>query len=1031
MTTAGAIHSELRFETELCEYLAAHDWLYRDTAPLDAGYDRSLALFPEDALAWVKETQPETWERFAKNHTKDPETVFIRRLAEELDRAKPDPRQPWGTLGVLRHGFKDINATFRMAQFAPANTLNPKTWEDYRKNRLRVIRQVHYSEHNGNSIDLVLTLNGLPVATLELKTDTTQSIDDAVRQYRFDRSPMDTASRKLEPLLSFGRRALVHFAVSTDEVRMTTRLSGAATRFLPFNRGNPDDLGGAGAGNPADHERGYATAYLWHDVLARDAFLDILGRYLHVEVKEREDKRTGKKTHTHALLFPRFHQWDAVSQLTAATLAEDVGQTYLVQHSAGSGKSNTIAWLAHRLASLHYTEGKQANKQVFGSVIVITDRRVLDQQLQDTIYQFEHQRGVVEKIDENAQQLAEALTTGKRIVITTLQKFPFVMDKVGGLSDKRFALIIDEAHSSQSGKSAIKLREVLTKQEANAVETEDEDAEELTAEDMVNQVIDRLIAARKRPPNVSYYAFTATPKPKTMELFGRPGADGIPIPFHVYSMQQAIEEDFILDVLRGYTTYDFAFQLEQAGDDKEVKSGRAQKRLFAYAQLHPTSIVQKTRVIVEHFRKHVMHLLNGEAKAMVVADSRLAAVRYKLAFDRYIEEQGYTDCKALVAFSGTINDAENGLTKVGEGALNTNGEKDDSIKEAFSTDAYRLLLVANKFQTGFDEPRLVAMYVDKRLDGVLAVQTLSRLNRTYPGKEKTFVLDFRNKAKDILDAFLPYYRTAKLAGVTDRNLPHQLREKLDAAGIYEWSEIEVFAKAYFNPKGTQAAMQAPLKDAADRFKAKKREDQDVFRTDLSSYVSAYDFLSQLVDYDDRQLEYLHAFARCLLPRLRRSGDGPELLDGAARLAGYQVINPKDHKLNLASGEARELKAMEPGSGTAWDDPTERLSVIIQKMNKVFMGNLTEADFRGYATHIMGKLTEDKTLEEQAKANDTVAQFAQGDYRKVLTNAVVDALESHTTMADQALRDEKVFDALSDLLVVEAYRRLRESPRPNA
>src|SRR3989338_620782 len=596
MRSEGGIHSELRFESELCDYLAQHGWLYNAVKPYDAGYDKRLALFPEDALAWVKETQSEAWEKFSKNHTKNPEEVFLRRLAEELDLDSPTIRQDtpqlWGTLYVLRKGFKDINATFRMAQFAPSNQQNPATWALYTKNRLRVVRQVRYSLHNEKCIDLVIFLNGLPLGTIELKTDTTQNIEDAVKQYKYDRSPVDIATRQPEPLLSFGKRALVHFAVSTDEVRMATKLAGAGTRFLPFNRGTPDGQGGAGAGNAPDEKLGYSTGYLWHEVFQRDAFLGIVGKFLAVQVNERKEAN-GRKSFTPSLLFPRYHQWDTVNAIVKATLDEGVGQTYLVQHSAGSGKSNTIGWLAHRLASLHDAK----DQKVFSSVIVITDRRVLDQQLQDTIYQFDHQDGVVEKIDENSTQLANALDKGKLIIITTLQKFPYVLDKVGALGDKRFALIIDEAHSSQSGMAAVKLRAVLTtdgKPPVGSAELQPPDdydeavaeAAEMTDED----VLIKIMASRKRPPNVSYYAFTATPKPKTLELFGRMGEDGTPKPFHVYSMRQAIEEEFILDVLRGYTTYDFAFKLEQSADDKEVKSGRAKKKLFQYAQLHPTSI---------------------------------------------------------------------------------------------------------------------------------------------------------------------------------------------------------------------------------------------------------------------------------------------------------------------------------------------------------------------------------------------------------------------------------------------------------
>jgi type I restriction enzyme R subunit len=1036
----AAIHTEEQFEDEVCEVLKAQGWLYEGPLPYqkgfayDQGYDRRTALYPEDAIAWVKDTQPEAWDKFAKNHTKNPEAVFIQRLAEELDLDRPtikkETPQLWGSLYVLRKGFKDINATFRMAQFAPSNQQNPDTWANYKKNRLRVVRQLHYSLHNQLCVDLVLFLNGLPLATIELKTDTTQNIEDAVRQYKYDRSPVDVATKQPEPLLSFGKRALVHFAVSTDEVRMATRLAGAATRFLPFNRGNPDTEGGAGAGNPPDDHLGYSTGYLWHEVFKPDAWLAVMGKFLSVEVSEYKDAK-GRKAFHSSLLFPRYHQWDAVNKLLDATLDEGVGQIYLVQHSAGSGKSNTIGWLAHRLASLHDAN----DHKVYSSVIVITDRRVLDTQLQDTIYQFDHQQGVVEKIDENSTQLAAALDKGKLIIITTLQKFPWVLDKVGGLGDKRFALILDEAHSSQSGKGAVKLREVLTtgdksakhgaelaRSEAydDAIEAAQEDAE-LTNEDVLNQ----MMASRKRPPNVSYYAFTATPKPKTLELFGRIGPDGTPVPFHVYSMRQAIEEEFILDVLKGYTTYGFAFKLEQAGDDKSVKAGKAKAKLFRYAQLHPTSIAQKVKVIVDHFRAHVMHQLGGQAKAMVVSDSRVAAVRYKKAFDDYIEKMGYADCRALVAYSGEVTDEESKVLKAKEGDLNDHKEHDDGIKEAFKTDGYQVLIVASKFQTGFDQPKLCAMYVDKRLDGVLAVQTLSRLNRMYPGKKVTFVLDFRNDAEGILKAFMPYYRTAKMSGVTDRNLVHTLRQKLDDAAIYLWAEVEDFAKGFFDPKGKQASIQAPLKKAHDRFKAQTKEVQDLFRGDVSSYISAYDFLSQLVSYDDADLECLHAFCRMLLPRLQGKAGGEEALDQSVRLAGYKVVNEQVHKLSLEAGKAEPMKPMGPGGGQAWDDQEDRLSAIIKKMNEVFSGNLSDVDFRGYATTLIGKMVADPTLQEQAIANDTVEAFGNGAYQTKLNNAVVDALESHNAMADQALRHETVFKGLANLLVDEVYRQLRQ------
>jgi type I restriction enzyme R subunit len=1030
---SALIHQEVVFEDEICAHMKANGWLFDGPLPFvkghayDAGYDKRMALYPADAIAWVKATQPETWRKFAADHSTnaDAEREFATVLAKELDRdrktiKKEDP-QMWGSLHVLRKGFKHIASTFKMAQFSPANSLNPKLWSEFNGNILRVVRQVHYSLHNGNNIDLVLFVNGIPVATIELKVETTQSIEAAVKQYRQDRLPTDSSSNKPEPLLTFGARALVHFALSSDEVRMTTKLDGEKTRFLPFNRGILDKLGGASAGNPADHKRGHATAYLWHDVFKREAFLDILGKFITVEVKESIHIKTGKKTLSPSLLFPRYHQHDAVNALLKATLKEGVGKTYLVQHSAGSGKSNTIGWVAHRLSSLFDAE----NNKVFTSVIVITDRNVLDQQLQDTIKQFEVTPGVVVRIDEDSTQLAKALDGEAKIIVTTLQKFPHVIKKTGSMKGRRFAVIIDEAHSSQSGKTAVQLREALSKEgftaEAAELGKEGDEDKEVTSEDLVA----RLMSARKRPTNISYYAFTATPKAKTLELFGRKGANGLPEPFHVYSMRQAIEEKFILDVLKGYVTYDAAFKLEQQGEDQEMKSGKARKKLFQYVALHPTSVAQKVAIIIEHFRDHVMGLLNGQAKAMVVTDSRKAAVRYKKEFDKYMAKAGYHDFKALVAYSGTITDDEYGVVDADEGDINGGKPKikDDLIKEKFNTDEYRVLLVANKFQTGFDQPLLCAMYVDKRLDDVMAVQTLSRLNRMFTGKELTFVLDFRNKAEDVLKAFMPFYRTATLSSITDRNLPHHMREKLDGVGVYLWEEVEAFSKLYFSTRNDQA-FQAHLKQAHERYAALKKEEQELFRRDAGTFVTAYDFLSQIVDYDDADLEKLHAFLKMLQPRLRGQEDDPISIEGAARLAGYKLKNKTEHDLSLAGGEAKALDPMAAGGGLAWDDPKLRLSTIIMKMNEIFSGKHSSSENEGWATAVIGNASEDAALAEQARANSTAGQFANGDYRSVLSQAIIRALESHHSMSEQALQNPKVFEELANLLLPEVYERAR-------
>jgi len=1033
MTTA--IHQEVVFEDEICKHLASNGWTFDGPVPYKKGqaydscYDKRLALVPEDAIAWVQKTQPEAWSKFAAHHKDDGDArkEFARLLAAELDREhkqirKDDP-QLWGSLRLLRRGFKHINATFKMAQFAPANSLNPKLWDDFNANILRVVRQLRYSMHNEKCIDLVLFINGIPVATVEIKTETTQSIEDAVKQYRQDRLPRDEASNTEEPLLSFGRRALVHFALSSDEVRMTTKLEGAKTRFLPFNRGIPDGHGGAGKGNPADVKRGHATAYFWHEVLSRQTFLDIVGKFISVELKESTNLKTGKKTLSPSLLFPRYHQLDAVNALLSETLAEGVGQAYLVQHSAGSGKSNTIGWSAHRLSTLFDAK----NQKVFTSVIVITDRRVLDQQLQDTIKQFEATPGVVVKIDEDSGQLAKALDGEAKIIVTTLQKFPFVLGKMSTKKDRTYAIIIDEAHSSQSGKSAVKLREALSseglKKEAEEIAKDGEEAGE--SEVSSEELIAKVISARKRPPNISYYAFTATPKAKTLELFGRKGSDKLPRPFHVYSMRQAIEEGFILDVLRGYITYNTAFKLEQAGEDIEVKSGKARTKIFKYVSLHPTAIGQKIAVIVEHFRKHVMHLLGGQAKAMVVTDSRKAAVRYKQEFDKYLATMGYHDFKALVAYSGTITDPEYGIDDADEGDINGGSPKikDDLIKEAFRTDEYRVLLVANKFQVGFDEPLLCAMYVDKRLDDVMAVQTLSRLNRIFPGKTKTFVLDFRNAAEDILAAFEPYYRTAALSATTDPNLPHLLRDKLDSAGVYLWPEVEAFAKLYFSQRNDQA-FQAHLKQAHERYQELGREEQELFRRDAATFVTSYDFLSQLVDYDDQELEKLHAFLQMLLPRLRGQEPDPVLIDGAVRLAGYKLVNKREHTIELDKGEAKALDPLSAGGGQAWEDPRQKLSEIIKKIHSLFTGKYSDAEVAGWFTAVAGNVVADERIQMQAKANPTAGQFANGDYKLVLGEAIAKALASHHAMSEQTLQNPKVFEEVAETLLQDVYEKAR-------
>lgn len=1021
MPTLSNVHTERVFEDELCAHLVANGWSIRTHLKDATGYSRELALFPDDLLAFVQETQPAEWAKFKKWHNGQSEKIFVKRVAEQLDKH--------GTLHLLRSGFKDRDAKFFLCQFRPAHFKNQQLMDWYQANHLTCIRQLHYSLHNENSIDLVLFVNGLPVATSELKTDMTQNIVDAVNQYKHDRHPKDPKTKEPEALLQFKTRALVHFAVSTDEAYMATRLAGPDTRFLPFNLGKPDGLGGRGAGNPAaPDDKGYPTWYLWEKIWNRDVWLEILGNFLHL--KREEVEVAGKKVISESLIFPRYHQLDAVVNLVYSATHEGAGQTYLVQHSAGSGKSNTIAWTAHRLASLHDAAGKK----IFDTVVVITDRKVLDRQLQETISQFEQKDGVVLNIEKDSQQLADALNANTPIIVTTLQKFSFITEKVQGLAAKCFALIVDEAHSSQTGAAAKNAKKALTsgakKPPLTVTLAGDEhtitpdvaiDPEEVTAEDVINEVM----ASRARPTNVSYFAFTATPKPKTLELFGRPGKDGVPEPFHVYSMRQAIEEGFIMDVLKNYVSYAAYYKLGSQADQKLVPAGKAKKSLARFASLHETNIAQKVVVIVEHFRTHVMPKIGGKAKAMVVTSGRVAAVRYKLAMDRYLKDlaakdPAYAQMGTLVAYSGNVKDADSGPDEFTESSMNAVHGREPA--EAFEEDDYRLLLVANKYQTGFDQPLLHTMYVDKKLSGVLAVQTLSRLNRVCSGKNETFVLDFVNKPEDILASFKPYYRTAELEDVTDPNLVHELHIKLDQAKVYHWNEVEAFAKAFFDPKRKQSALHGHLKPAYDRWKDLDAAEAEQFRKNLGTFLRMYDFLSQIIPYDDVELEQLYAFGKHLMPRLVEHGGGglPDLA-ADVKLTHYRLQKLGEQTLDLETGDVVKLSpSTGAGPKARPSDDEVALREIVEKMNDLFSGSLTEADLVGYVATMKGKLLANDRLADQAASN-TEEQFALGDFPDILTDIVIEGQEAHNAIADQLLQDKRIFAAMQGMLARMVYR----------
>jgi type I restriction enzyme R subunit len=1004
-----ADYHESTLEREIAEYLAAHGWLY---SPTDDAYDRERALFPDDVFGWLADTQPDELAKVLKRDTEAERTQLLDRLVKVLDTPL---ESGGGTLNALRRGFSHIAARFDMCQFAPETSLNPATVERYGKVRLRVMRQVHYSTATKHSLDLVLFVNGLPVATLELKTDFTQSVTDAIEQYKTARPVKDPVTGKPQPLFGFGTRALVHFAVSNDEVWMTTRLAGGQTHFLPFNRGSLD----YGAGNPPASGGKCATAYLWEQVLDRDTWLGIIGRFLHLETKSERDPISGEVTKSTTLLFPRFHQWDVVTKLTAAVAAEGPGHRYLVQHSAGSGKTNSIAWIAHRLARLQVD-----NQKVFDSVIVVTDRNVLDAQLQDAIKQIDATAqpgqayaGIVAAIDidEARKQgetsksglLAKALTNGKLIIIVTIQTFPFAMDEIrknAGLKGKKFAVIADEAHSSQTGRSAADLKAVLTAEELAAVEDGGEiDVEALLAAEA---------SERASSDNISYFAFTATPKHKTLELFGRVPAGGDkPEPFHVYSMKQAIEERYILDVLRGYHSFQMAFRVGGTAEaEVEVDQAEATMRVKRWVKLNPQTIAQKSALIVEHFRDNVASLLEGHAKAMVVADSRLAAVRYKREIDAYVADKGY-GFGTLVAFSGSISDAEYAIDDATEKSMNPGA---GDLRKAFVDDAFKVMIVANKFQTGFDQPLLCAMYVDRRLSGVTTVQTLSRLNRTYrtPSgqlKDTTMVVDFVNAPEEIEEDFAPYYTDVYLERATDPNLVHDLASKLDAFGMYEEADIDAVAEVWVKGKGNQA-LDSEFAPTVTRYRTRRdnamaasdKGELDALATfvkDLGTFVRLYDFMSQIVEYGSAALEKRSIFYRLLDKRLRDRVDRDDIdLSSLSLVAVRQVDRGK---ADLGLGERVGLKGMtDAGSAEKKDPKMVALQEVIDRLNDLFgTEEFSASQPDSFVRALVDRMLENEALVQQARVN-TVKQFAESpDFDEAVVDAVTDNQGAHKKIAD--------------------------------
>lgn len=1010
------MHTEIKFEEAIEEKLITHGG-YTKGDP--STYDIDKALFPSDVIAFISETQSKKWKAFQQILGDRSEETLIKDLSKELSLK--------GSLHVLRHGFKSFGKGFKLAFFTPNSKLNQQAWEDYEKNVLTVTRQVHFSPKNPKlSLDMVLSLNGLPIVTLELKNEMTkQNLDDAINQYKFERSPID-------PIFKFKERALVHFAVDTEAVSMTTKLEGKDTFFLPFNQGYKD-----GAGNPPLDETGYdyRTSYLWEHVLHKDPLLDILARFMHLQVEEKQvvtKKGIIRKT-KETMIFPRYHQLDAVRKLVGNSKQNGSGHNYLIQHSAGSGKSNSIAWLAHRLSSLH----NDADEKVFDSVIVITDRRVLDQQLQDTIYQFEHKQGVVQKIDENTQQLAKALSGSVPIIISTIQKFPFIAQAIETLEKKgeevkidtvgkRFAVIVDEAHSSQSGESAMELRKVLNKegiQSAIAEQILDIDEEELS--DEAKEALLTEMLKRPQQKNISYFAFTATPKFKTLAVFNQPGKNGKP-PFHDYSMKQAIQENFIMDVLENYTTYKTYYGLVKSiEDDPEVPKKKAALALARFMSLHPHNINQKVEVIVEHFRSSTKHKIGGRAKAMVVTRSRLHAVKYKLEFDKYISEKGYNDVKSLVAFSGTVVDPDFPDKSYTETGMNQ-GIKETELPEKFSTEEYQVLLVAEKYQTGFDQPLLHTMYVDKRLSGIQAVQTLSRLNRTTTGKEDTFVLDFVNEREEIYESFKPYYTVTEKGPESDTHLLYGLQHSLQEYQVFTDEEINALCDVWFKNRqepttGDHKIMTNVLDKAVERFKELDEEEQEEFKSILVSFRNLYAFLSQVIPYQDSDLEKLYTYLRFLHTKLPKRQSGKYELEDEVVLKYYRLQKISEGSIDLEVGEPEPIYgATEVGTGSAKDDHVQ-LSTLVNKLNERFGTEFTLAD-QLFFDQVIETAMEDNKIREAAEVN-SLENFMHF-FEKMLEGLFIDRMEGNEEIFTKLMNDDKMMRVAAKQVGKDVYNRIR-------
>lgn len=988
------IHTEQTFESSIIAHLTNNGW--KEGSALNFSAD--LAFDKNAILNFIQTSQPKEWETLKSYYKSDTESKFIQRLFKELDLR--------GMLDVVRHGITDSGVKFKMAYFKPDSGLNPDTIKLYNLNTLYVTRQVYFSSKNKKSIDLLLSLNGLPIATIELKNHFTgQRVKEAMEQYKTSRDPK-------ELLFQFKKRAIVHFTIDPDDVYFTTKLESNNTRFFPFNKGYNN-----GAGNPpSNNYTSYRTSYFWEEILQIDSCMEIIGRFIHLQKEEYQFD--GKKYYKEKMLFPRYHQLDVVRKLITHSKNNGSGNRYLIEHSAGSGKSNSIAWLAYRLSSLY----NSADQKIFDSVIVITDRNVLDNQLQNTIYQFEHKSGVVQRIDEDSKQLADNITKGTNIIITTLQKFPYALNHLETIPDRNYAVIIDEAHSSQGGEASRKMAEVLVGKNVSLEESENIENNIESETDDSEDFIREVIKSRGPQKNISLFAFTATPKAKTLEVFGTPDDAGKPKPFHLYSMRQAIEEGFILDVLKNYTTYETYYRFsKKIEDDPELNKKKAVKAIGRFASLHPTNISQKTEVMVEHFRQVTMKKIGGRAKAMVVTASRKHALRFYLAFKDYIKEKNYSGIKPLVAFSGSVIDDQypEGVT---ETQLNHFGEKE--LPDKFATDDFQVLLVADKYQYGFDQPLLHTMYVDKKLSGVKAVQTLSRLNRTYPGKEDTFILDFANDRQTIIDSFQPYYEMTMMDETTDPNHLYDLKTKTDSSQVYYQSEIDGFAKIFYKPGNAsykdQGKLYAFIDPSIDRFKSLHEDKQDEFKKSLTSFTRIYSFLSQIMPFQDVELEKLYSFGRFLLTKLPKTDYSERLkLDNEIALEYYRLQKIAEGDLVLQVQGQHSLDPITEAGIKREKEEKDKLSNIINLLNEKYGFDFTDQD-KLYFDQIEQALFENDELKIRAK-NNHLDNFKYA-FEEAFIQTLIDRMDANQEIFDKIMINNDFKKDVSQWLTKKLYER---------